>query len=427
MTEAINQGSNSNHQAANEYQIIEQDNLSNVQVEQISDFLRECPEAALNVHKYLQKKYSNKQQQSIQPLNSTPKRTHPLDESASSVNDSRGHRKHPRRGFNSNKQIDTQDDQQTIIQQQSQRRSSPVSSNMHQQQIRTENNVKQKRFPVEQLKYAVSSNLPCFHIEFNSNVDRNNIPSAIHASDLILKELQLNGVLINRFSLVGWNGRKLKLGVNNKVDYSTLVNTDKWPTKINGIDIVVVKPTYTPDSFALVVRYVPRELEENFVEKEIQRTIASVDQIKRIHYAYHRKTDDYRFYVKDYNEYNAVLQLGRIAIGHSWLSVTKFYPGIRLSYCTKCWCIGHLRNTCSSTNKCRICLEKINVNDPHICKKEPKCAQCGGNHHSLDSQCHAIQEYKIKLKEDVEDAINKGIIHRLAPKEKNTEFEFRAQ
>ncbi|CAF4634274.1 unnamed protein product, partial [Rotaria sp. Silwood2] len=242
---------------------------------------------------------------------------------------------------------------------------------------------------------------------FNSNADRNSIPSAIHASDLIFKELELNGVLINRFSLVGWNGRKLKLGVNNKVDYSTLANTAKWPTKINGIDIVVVKPTYTPDSFALVARYVPRELEENFVEKEIQRTIASADQIKRIHFAYHRKTDDYRFYVKDYNEYNAVLQLGRIAIGHSWLSVTKFYPDIRFTYCTKCWCIGYLRNTCSSTNKCRICLEKINVNDPHICKKEPKCAQCGGSHHSVDSQCQAIQEDKIKLKEDVEDAINK--------------------
>ena len=178
-----------------------------------------------------------------------------------------------------------------------------------------------------------------FFIEFTSDADRNSIPTALHASDLILKELQSKGVLINRFTLVGWAGKKLKLGVNNKEDYANLVGSDKWPTKINGIDMVLVKPKYIPDSFALVVRYVPRELKENFVSNEIQRTIASADGIKRIHYSYQRRTDDYRFDVKDYSEYNAVLQLGRIAIGHSWLSITKFYPGNRLIYCTKCWCI----------------------------------------------------------------------------------------
>ncbi|CAM4748986.1 unnamed protein product [Rotaria magnacalcarata] len=41
-------------------------------------------------------------------------------------------------------------------------------------------------------------------------------------------------------------------------------------------------------------------------------------------------------------------------------------------------------------------------------KNEPKYAQCYGNHHSLDSQCQVIKEYKDQLKEDVEDAIQKG-------------------
>ncbi|CAF4474448.1 unnamed protein product, partial [Rotaria magnacalcarata] len=85
-------------------------------------------------------------------------------------------------------------------------------------------------------------------IEFTSDADRTSIPTAIHASDLILKELQSKGVLINRFTLVDWTGKRLKLGVNNKEDYATLVGTDNWPTKINDIDIVVVKPKYVPDS-----------------------------------------------------------------------------------------------------------------------------------------------------------------------------------
>ena len=153
---------------------------------------------------------------------------------------------------------------------------------------------------------------------------------------MIFNKLQSNGIAINRFTLVGWTGKKLKLGVNNKEDYAILVATDKWPTIVNGVDIIVQKPKFSPDSFALVVRYVPRGLDESFVVNEIQRTIVSVDRIKRIHYAYQRKTNDFRFDVKDYQEYNAALQLGRIAIGHSWLSITRFFPGNRLTYCIKC-------------------------------------------------------------------------------------------
>ena len=180
-------------------------------------------------------------------------------------------------------------------------------------------------------------------------------------------------------------GKKLKLGVNHKEDYAILVATDKWPTKVNGIDIIVQKPKFSPDSFALVVRYVPRELDESFVAGEIQRTIASADRIKRIHYAYQRK-NDFRFDVKDYQEYNAALQLGRIAIGHLWLSITQFFPGNRLTYCTKYWCLGHLRNRnrCDAATRCRVCLDILNDGSTHICKNEPKCAQCAGNHHSLD-------------------------------------------
>ncbi|CAF5217766.1 unnamed protein product, partial [Rotaria magnacalcarata] len=216
-------------------------------------FLLECPEAASSVHKYLQKNYakSNQQQQFVQPVNSTPKRGRPLDESGSSINNGREHRKYPRK--------------------EPQQSSSPMLSDERQhQEINQATTTNRKRISFNQLKHAVSSNLPCFFIEFTSNADRNSIPTAIHAIDLIFKELQSKGVLINRFTLV---------------DYAILVSTDNWPTKINGINIVVVKPKYMPDSFALVVRYVPRDLEENFVSNEIQRTIASADRIKRIHYS----------------------------------------------------------------------------------------------------------------------------------------------
>ncbi|CAF2053706.1 unnamed protein product, partial [Rotaria magnacalcarata] len=335
------------------------------------------------------------QQQIVQPVNSTPKRGHPLDESGSSINNGRGRRKYPLKGIDNNANKQSQYVQQEINLQ-PQQPSTSTSSGERQQQVINQASTNRKRISFNQLKHAVSSNLPCFFfIEFISDTDRHSIPTALHASDLVLKELQSKGVLINKFALVGWSGKKLKLGVNNKEDYATLV-----------------------------VRYVPRELEENFVSNEIQRTIASADRIKRIHYSYQRRTDDYRFDVKDYSEYDAVLQLGRIAIGHSWLSITKVYPGNRLTYCTKCWCIDHLRNKCNSENKCRICLENVRVATPHMCKNEPKC---DGNHHSLDNQCQVIKEYKDHLKEDVKDAIQKGLLQWLSLQEKSPMFELRDQ
>ena len=233
--------------------------------------------------------------------------------------------------------------------------------------------------------------------------------------------------MITRFTLVGWAGKKLKLGVDNKIDYATLVASEKWPKQINGIDIEVLKPKYIPDSFVLVVRYVPKDIDETFVATEIQRTIASAARIKRIDYAYQRKTNDFRFDVKDYQEYSSALQLGRIAIGYSWLMITQFLSGNRLTYCTKCWKIGHLRNKCSTSSKCRICLDSFQENTTHECRNEPKCAQCDGNHHSLDNQCLVIQEYKKQLKEDVEEALSNGQIRRLTPKEQAPAFEVQDQ
>ncbi|CAF1175912.1 unnamed protein product [Rotaria magnacalcarata] len=253
MAEGVNNnGHNNDHLSGNEYEILNQGSITNVHAESISRFLSECPEAALSVHKFLQTNYSksNQQQQIVQPVNSTPKRGHPLDESGRSINNGRGRRKYPRKGIDSNAHKQSQFTQQEINLQPQQPSSSSTSSGERQQQV------------------------------------------------------------INQASKNRWSGKKLKLGVNNKEDYATLVGSDKWSTRINGIDIVVAKPKYVPDSFALVARYVPRELEENFVSNEKQRTIASADRIKRIHYSYQRRTDDYRFDVKHYSEYNAVLELG---------------------------------------------------------------------------------------------------------------------
>lgn len=251
---------------------------TNEPLEWISQFLSECPEAAQNVHKYLQRKYSNRQQHLGQPTDFTSKRRHPLKESGAS-NGGNQHQ-HPPKRFQKNTGW-----QRNVAQLRGTHQSRPQHTTaltpLLAQTSRQEDNQRQ-RIPFEQLKYAVSSNLPCCHIRWPPETDRNLIPSAIQVSELILKELQTNGVSVNPFTLVGWGGKELKLGVSNKDDYATLVASDKWPTKMNGIEGETIKPKYVSDAFALVVRYVSQELEEEFVANEIKRTIASAERLQRI-------------------------------------------------------------------------------------------------------------------------------------------------
>ena len=150
--------------------------------------------------------------------------------------------------------------------------------------------------------------------------------------------------------------------------------------------------------------------------KEVSRSIASVVNLKRIQYSYNRKTEDCRVHVKDLQEYNRALNMRRISIGNVMLPITRFLEGNKLTYCTRCWCLGHMRNKCQvTTASCRIRLREVNDIQMHKCSQQPRCAQCDGNHHSLSSQCESIKAYKIQLKEEVDEALARAVLHRSEP------------
>ena len=336
---------------------------------------------------------------SAQYQSSTPKRSRPLNDSNGSI--SSAPKQHKTNNYNT-KQIEN---------------------------TRTTNQQQRIPLPFDQLKRAISSNLPCFFIEFEQATSTHQLPSAFEARNLIEKYFKEHNVTIQQFSLVGWSGKRLKLGVNNKKDYSTLVTTENWPTLIKNIPVKTIKPKYIPDCFALVVRYVPHELEIETVKEELKRTITSADNIKQIHYTYERKSNDFRFTVSDLTEYNTALELGRISICNHWLAITPFLSGNRMTYCTRCWRIGHTREQCKlDAERCRVCLEEFTRREEHRCTNIAKCAQCDGEHHSLYSQCHVVQHYRAELKEDVQKAIESGKLQRIVtPKQqefhtKNQEF-----
>ena len=169
----------------------------------------------------------------------------------------------------------------------------------------------------------MSSNLPRFLIEYEQSGSSKNRPSDIIAANAIENHFKQQGIPIT-FSLVGHTGNNLKLEVNNKESHAALTSIDKWPTKINNVNITVTKPKFIPDAFALVVCYVPLQYDEDYVRKEIERTLESVENVRRIQYRFQRRTTDFRFIVKDLPEYNSMLKLGRISTGTTFRIVTPF-------------------------------------------------------------------------------------------------------
>ena len=204
--EEINNYPNNSYRTIDDYHKQQQDVVTGGQLERISKFLLECPKAAFNVHKYLQKHYGDQQQQFFTPVNSAPKRDRPLDDNRGSILKGSRRRKQRRRGYHQNTQNYTHDAQQDMSTQ-LRPQMPPLPSDVQLQQRVSNQSVKQrKRLFFEKLKHAVSSNLPCFHVQFAADVDRKAVPSALHASDMIFNELQSNGVVINQFTLVGWTG-----------------------------------------------------------------------------------------------------------------------------------------------------------------------------------------------------------------------------
>jgi hypothetical protein len=259
---------------------------------------------------------------------------------------------------------------------------------------------------------AIVHNLPCFIIHF-SQVD--NLPSAAAASEAFCDHFDRQQPRLNEeFSVVRYAGHQLKVGVKNKADYHYLCDPNQWPTNIVNRDISVTIPKFTPEQFSLVVRFIPAEFTTEQVEKEVERSANSANNFREIVCSYPRATKDFRFAVTDIREYNGLLRLGHIGIGNMMRIVTPYRPANKLTYCTKCWLLGHTRNKCQQrVQKCRICLLEYDQNHNEVCSKQYQCAQCNHDHYSLDMECPAIQQYRGKLNQAVKQAVKEGTIKRI--------------
>ncbi|CAF1548458.1 unnamed protein product [Didymodactylos carnosus] len=254
--------------------------------------------------------------------------------------------------------------------------------------------------------------------------DRKEIPSDITAASLLEQYFSSMNYNIT-FSLVGLAGYKLKVGVNNKENYANLMSANMWPDKVGNVGIPVIKPSYIPDAFGIVVRFADEQYDDEFVKSEIERNFQSAENIRKINYAFQRRNNDYRFNVKDLREYNSALQRGRFSIGNNLCSITPFKTGNRMTFCPKCWCLSHFQDKCQANARCRLCLEELVSGQTRSCSSGSNCAQCNEDHHSPDGRCEKIKEYHAELKQEVNKALADGRLYRIEPFESpNAAFQY---
>ncbi|CAF1382105.1 unnamed protein product [Didymodactylos carnosus] len=121
---------------------------------------------------------------------------------------------------------------------------------------------------------GVANNLPCFIIQYDSNISPRDLPFSVIASASIHEYFMQCGVSINPFTVAVSSGtHELKLGVNNKEGYCSLIFTDKQLTSVNKKRITVVKFKFVPDYFTLIIRYVPTTFNVTQVKEEMKPSI----------------------------------------------------------------------------------------------------------------------------------------------------------
>lgn len=274
-------------------------------------------------------------------------------------------------------------------------------------------------FPKSHLQHAVASNLPCYYIKLLGNESQDaqtQPPSIMNMAKWIRQAIyQHSSSMMEEFSLFIPAGKnRYKFGVTSKNDFLKLWNCH-WPDMMNQHMVEIERPRSLPDCCALVVRHVPEKIPKEFVYQEINKSIKSAVSFSKINYR-QRATNDYRFCVTDEGEYEEIVNIGRTTVGHLLLSVTPFVPGLNMTYCNKCWQLGHTRSQCKNEPKCRKCLEIWQYK--HQCTKPTICAQCGGSHSSLSGECVVLQNCRRALKGEVGIATSTGILSQKDRNEK---------
>ncbi|CAF1387235.1 unnamed protein product [Rotaria magnacalcarata] len=194
--------------------------------------------------------------------------------------------------------------------------------------------------------------VPPHHHQHSFNV--NVLKRAVSIAIMLKKLFADNQIPIKELSMCVQTGeRRFKFAVGEKADFLTLFNWI-WPEEIDDKKAEIIKLHTLPDCFVLVVRYVPLDINQDTARQQILKTIPAAVGFSPIHYHYRQRPSyDILFTVRSLEQYQTALELGRLSIGQHYLPLTTFLIGYRLTHCTACWKISHMRDKCQSSVSCR--------------------------------------------------------------------------
>ncbi|CAF4534498.1 unnamed protein product, partial [Didymodactylos carnosus] len=170
-----------------------------------------------------------------------------------------------------------------------------------------------------------------------------------------------------------------------------------YPTELNNVKLKPILPSKLPVQHAVILKYIDNHLSYDEVKMDIEEKWKSVYSIKEMLGTQNYRSRHIRVDLLSKNEYETILNCGKISISGQLYDVNEFLPSPNLLICSKCNSPGHMRKNCGCTIEvCRRCgKEKTDGFDHKVC--DIKCHHCGGDHESTNFKCPYIDGFRQEL------------------------------
>ena len=125
-------------------------------------------------------------------------------------------------------------------------------------------------------------------------------------------------------------------------------------------------------------------------------------------------------YTLEREDYNRIIQAGRIKIGYTMIKVKPWEFGIQTNQCFNCCKFGHPSSNCKQPTVCLRCAGNHNFKNCTITEKDKYlCNNCKGCHAACSRLCPTMikieQEIKLKLQKKRQTKISYLILYRSLP------------
>ncbi|CAF3320914.1 unnamed protein product [Rotaria sp. Silwood2] len=180
--------------------------------------------------------------------------------------------------------------------------------------------------------------------------------------------------------------------------YVYLCKRDRYPNQLNNVKINPIPPTHLPPQHTGIIKWVNNSFTDDDVRDELNMKFESLFSIESMHGTINERNRHIKVELLDKNEYDKLLNSGKINLGGQLYSVDEYLPSPRILMCNRCNFPGHTKKLCrnSDVDLCRRCGKpRTNIQEHKEC--EIKCHHCQENHLATDYKCKIIDNYRREL------------------------------